>query len=78
MLKPIEQKFLMFLKVCCKTHTKHRLFVSDVATNMTIALDTVDSFEFFEHNARETGSVSTIRHKGGEVSLQAYVPQPPC
>jgi hypothetical protein len=74
MLKPIVQKFL-FLKVCCKTHMKHRLFISDAATNMTIVLYTVNGFEFFfKHNAQETGSVSTIWHKGGEVTLQAYVP----
>lgn len=62
---------------------KHRLLVSDVATNITVVLDTVNGFEFFKHNAQETGSVSTIRHKRGEVTLQAYVPlhhvgKPPC
>jgi hypothetical protein len=62
---------------------KHRLLISDVETNMTIVLDTVNGFEFFENNAQETGSVSTIWHKGGEVTLQAYVPlhhvgKPPC
>jgi hypothetical protein len=60
MLKPIVQNVFIFLKVCRKTHIKHRLLISDGATNMTIVLDTVNGFEFFEHNAQETGSVSTI------------------